>query len=91
MKKNTNLCVDLKTIMQEDTLLHQGRTYRGVLTRDAEHHYLFEEEAHASGRTHRLTRNSMWGATSRSCAGKTAATSCTAVRSRPTPSENATS
>ena len=35
MKKNTILCVDLKTIMQEDTLLRQGRTYRGVLTRDA--------------------------------------------------------
>ena len=54
MKKNTILCVDLKTILQEDTLLRQGQTYRGVLTRNAEHHYLFEEEAHTSGRTHRL-------------------------------------
>ena len=54
MKKNTILCVDLKTIMQDDALPCQGRTYRGVLTRDAEHHYLFEEEAHASGRIHRL-------------------------------------
>ena len=54
MKKNTILCVDLKTILQEDTLLRQGQTYRGVLTRNAFNHYLFEEEAHASGRTHRL-------------------------------------
>ena len=54
MKKNTILCVDLKTILQEDTLLRQGQTYRGVLTRNAVNHYLFEEEAHASGRTHRL-------------------------------------
>ena len=54
MKKNTLLCVDLKTIMQDDALPCPGRTYRGVLTRDAEHHYLFEEEAHASGRIHRL-------------------------------------
>lgn len=54
MKKNTLLCVDLKTIMQDDALPCQGRTYRGVLTRDAADHYLFEEEAHASGRIHRL-------------------------------------
>lgn len=43
MNKNTNLCVDLKTIMQEDTFLNQGQTYRGCLTRDGEEHYLFEE------------------------------------------------
>ena len=54
MKKNTILCVDLKTILQEDTLLRQGQTYRSVLTRNAVNHYLFEEEAHASGRTRRL-------------------------------------
>lgn len=40
MNKNTNLCVDLKTIMQEDTILNQGQTYRGCLTRDGEEHYL---------------------------------------------------
>lgn len=45
MQKNTNLCVDLKTIMQEDALLTEGQCYRGVLTRDGEDHYLFEEEA----------------------------------------------
>ena len=41
MKKNTILCVDLKTILQEDTLLRQGQTYRGVLTCNAVNHYLF--------------------------------------------------
>lgn len=44
-KKNTLLCVDLKTAMQEDDYLLIGRTYRGVLTRDGEMHYLFEEES----------------------------------------------
>lgn len=43
MIKNTNLCIDLKTIMQEDALLNQGQCYRGVLTRDGADHYLFEE------------------------------------------------
>lgn len=43
MNKNTNICVDLKTIMQEDVLLTEGQTYRGCLTRDGEDHYLFEE------------------------------------------------
>lgn len=55
MKKNTNLCVDLKTILQDDVLLAEGQTYRGVLTRDAEDHFLFEEEAKTSG--HRPKRN----------------------------------
>lgn len=55
MNKNTNLCVDLKTIMQEDVLLTEGHCYRGVLTRDGEDHFLFEEEAITSG--HRPKRN----------------------------------
>ncbi len=46
MKKNTNLCVDLKTIMQEDAILYEGHGYHGVLTRDGEDHYLFEEASH---------------------------------------------
>ena len=53
MNKNTNLCVDLKTIMQEDVLLTEGQCYRGCLTRDGEDHYLFEEEAHTSGHRHK--------------------------------------
>ncbi|MCQ2223949.1 MAG: hypothetical protein MJZ35_09210 [Bacteroidaceae bacterium] len=46
MTKNTNLCVNLKTIMQHDAILSEGQCYRGVLTRDAENHYLFEEATH---------------------------------------------
>lgn len=53
MNKNTNLCVDLKTIMQEDVLLTEGQCYRGCLTRDGEDHYLFEEEAHTIGHRHK--------------------------------------
>ena len=43
MQKNTNLCIDLKTIMQEDALLNPGQCYRGVLSRTDEDQYLFEE------------------------------------------------
>lgn len=43
MEKNTNLSVDLKTVMQQDVLLAEGHTYRGCLTRNGEDHYLFEE------------------------------------------------
>lgn len=54
MNKSTNLCVDLKTILQEDTLLAEGHCYHGVLTRDGEDHYLFEEEArHSDSRNKR--------------------------------------
>ena len=50
MKKNTNLCVDLKTRMQEVTLLEVDKCYRGVLSRTSDDQYLFEE-AVTSGRT----------------------------------------
>lgn len=43
MKKNVNLCIDLKTIMQEDAQLNPGQCYRGVLTRTDADKYLFEE------------------------------------------------
>ena len=43
MEKNTNLCVDLKTVMQTDAHLIQGQPYNGLLTRDGEDHYIFEE------------------------------------------------
>ena len=46
MKKNVNLHIDLKTIMQEDALLNEGQCYRGVLSRTSENQYLFEEETH---------------------------------------------
>ena len=43
MQKYTNLCVDLKTVMQNDALLVEGQCYNGVLTRDGEDHFIFEE------------------------------------------------
>ena len=43
MVKNTNLCVDLKTVMQKDPLLVEGQCYNGILTRDSDTHYRFEE------------------------------------------------
>ena len=48
MQKNTNLCINLKTIMQEDALLNPGQCYRGVLSRTDEDHYLFEEAVNRS-------------------------------------------
>ena len=50
MKKNITLCIDLKTILQEDALLNPGKCYRGVLSRTSDDQYLFEE-AVTSGRT----------------------------------------
>ena len=49
MKKNITLCIDLKTILQEDALLNPGKCYRGVLSRTSDDQYLFEE-AVSSGR-----------------------------------------
>ena len=43
MKKNTNPCVDLKTVMQNDAQLIIGHCYRGMLSRTGEESYLFEE------------------------------------------------
>ena len=53
MKKNVNLCVDLKTVMQSDAHLVEGQPYNGLLTRDSEDHFIFEE----SCRRHRCPRN----------------------------------
>lgn len=46
MEKNTNLCVDLKTVMQSDAHLVEGQCYTGVLTRDGDDHFIFEESCH---------------------------------------------
>ena len=43
MQKNVNLCVDLKTVMQNDALPVEGLCYNGVLTRDGQDHFIFEE------------------------------------------------
>ncbi len=53
MKKNVNLCIDLKTLMQEDVMLCKGMCYRGVLSRTDEHEYLFEECVPAARHYHR--------------------------------------
>lgn len=53
MKKNTNLCIDLKTVMQQDTVLNQNCIYRGVLSRTGENQYLFEEAVAAARHPHR--------------------------------------
>jgi len=49
MQKNINLCVDLKTVMQNVSILAEGTTYTGVLTRDSEDHFLFEESVKKAG------------------------------------------
>ena len=43
MKKNLNICVDLKTVMQSETHLTIGHCYRGMLSRTGEDKFLFEE------------------------------------------------
>lgn len=43
MKKNNYLCIDLKTVMQSEALLQEGKCYTGVLSRIDEEHYRFEE------------------------------------------------
>ena len=52
MKKNTILCVDLKTKMQEVAQLEMGKCYRGCITCNDAEHYTFEEEAHRSTDRH---------------------------------------
>ena len=46
MEKNVNLCVDLKTVMQNDANLVEGQPYNGLLTRDGDDHFIFEEASH---------------------------------------------
>ena len=53
MKKNVNLCIDLKTLMQEDVILCAGQCYRGLLTRTGDHQFLFEECVPAVRHYHR--------------------------------------
>lgn len=40
---NTDLCVDVKTILRTDRVTKLGKEYTGVLTRDGEDHYTFVE------------------------------------------------
>ncbi len=40
---NTDLCIDLKTNLRSDRIAEVGKDYKGILTHDAESHYLFVE------------------------------------------------
>ncbi len=42
---NTDLCVDLKTILKRDRFAKMGKNYQGVLKHDREYHYTFTENA----------------------------------------------
>ncbi len=42
---NTELCVDLKTILRSDRRAKMRKDYTGVLTRDGREHFTFIEEA----------------------------------------------
>ena len=43
--RNTELCVDLKTILTSDRKAKMRKGYRGVLTRDGREHFTFLEDA----------------------------------------------
>jgi hypothetical protein len=43
MKKNTDLCMDVKTFLQNDTRTKLGKEYQGVLTRITSENYTFVE------------------------------------------------
>ena len=40
---NTDLCMDVKTLLRNDRRTKLGKDYQGVLTRDKEGHYSFVE------------------------------------------------
>ena len=41
--RNTDLCVDMKTILRIDRIAMIGKDYQGVLRHDKEYHYTFTE------------------------------------------------
>ena len=41
---NTELCVDIKTILRTDRRTKMGKVYVGFLTNDREDHYVFQEK-----------------------------------------------
>ena len=41
--RNTDFCVDVKTILRDDSIAVIGKHYTGELTRDTEEHYTFLE------------------------------------------------
>lgn len=48
MKNNFELCVDLKTVLQNDAQVAEGKCYNGTLSRTDDEHYLFEESVTTS-------------------------------------------
>ena len=44
---NTDLCIDVKTILRSDRVTKIGKSYPGVLTRDTDDHYTFIETIQA--------------------------------------------
>ena len=43
LKTNTDLCMDVKTILHSDSIAKKGKDYQGVLTKDNDEHYTFVE------------------------------------------------
>ena len=43
LNRNTDLCMDVKTILRNDRVTKIGKDYQGILTRDTEDHYSFIE------------------------------------------------
>lgn len=41
--RNTDLCVDVKTLLRSDRTARKGRCYQGLLSRDGENHFTFVE------------------------------------------------
>ena len=54
---NTELCIDLKTILTSDRRAKMRKDYQGVLTRDGREHFTFIEEASEMKRTVVVSRN----------------------------------
>ena len=54
---NTELCIDLKTILTSDRRVKMRKDYRGVLTRDGREHFTFIEEASEMKRATVVSRN----------------------------------
>ena len=54
---NTELCIDLKTILTSDRRAKMRKDYTGVLTRDGREHFTFIEEASEMKRTAVVSRN----------------------------------
>lgn len=43
LRSNTDLCMDVKTVLHSDSIAKVGKDYQGVLTRDTGDHFTFIE------------------------------------------------